>query len=78
MGLGVNFRGEQTPIRNPGWTVDSYVTAELMAEYKINDRYNLKGNVSNFTNKLYADALYSGHYVPGAGRTVQVTLNAKF
>ena len=78
MGLGVNFRGEQTPIRNPGWTVDSYVTTDLMAEYKIGDRYTLKGNVSNLTNKLYADALYSGHYVPGAGRTVQVTLNAKF
>lgn len=78
VGLGVNFRGEQTPIRNPGWTVDSYVTADLMAEYRINDRFTVKGNVSNITNKLYADALYSGHYIPGAGRTVQMTLNAKF
>ncbi|MDO9165658.1 MAG: TonB-dependent siderophore receptor [Rhodoferax sp.] len=78
VGLGVNFRGEQTPIRNPGWTVESYVTADLMAEYRINDRFTLKGNVSNITNKLYADALYTGHYIPGAGRTVQLTLNAKF
>ena len=44
----------------------------------IRDSYTIKGNVSNLTNKLYADALYSGHYIPGAGRTVQVTLNAKF
>ena len=78
VGLGVNFRGEQTPIRNPGWTVDSYVTADLMAQYRINDHFNVKVNVSNLTNKLYADALYSGHYIPGAGRTVQLTLNAKF
>ncbi|MBT9508522.1 MAG: TonB-dependent siderophore receptor [Rhodoferax sp.] len=78
VGLGVNFRGEQTPIRNPGWTVDSYVTADLMAEYKINETFTLKGNVSNITNKLYADALYTGHYIPGAGRTVQMTLNARF
>lgn len=78
VGLGVNFRGEQTPIRNPGWVVDGYVTTDLMAEYKMNDRYTIKGNVSNLANKLYADALYSGHYIPGAGRTVQVTLNAKF
>ena len=77
VGLGVNFRGEQTPICNHGWSVDNYATTDLMAEYKINDRYAFKGNVSNFTNKLYADALCSGHYVPGAGRTVQLTLNAK-
>ena len=78
VGLGVNFRGEQTPIRNPGWTVDSYVTGDVMAEYRINDQFTLKGNVNNITNKLYADALYTGHYIPGAGRTVQLTLNAKF
>jgi catecholate siderophore receptor len=78
VGLGVNFRGEQTPIRNPGWTVDGYVTGDLMAEYRINDKFTLKGNVNNITNKLYADALYTGHYIPGAGRTVQLTLNAKF
>lgn len=78
VGLGINFRGEQTPIRNPGWSVESYVTGDLMAEYKINEQVTFKGNVSNFTNKLYADALYSGHYVPGAARVVQVTLSIKF
>jgi catecholate siderophore receptor len=78
VGLGVNFRGEQTPNRNPGWAADSYVTGDLMAEYRINDRFTLKGNISNFTNELYADALYPGHYIPGAGRVAQLTLNARF
>jgi catecholate siderophore receptor len=78
VGLGINFRGEQTPIRNPGWTVDSYVTADLMAEYAMNEKITLKGNVNNLTNKLYADALYAGHYIPGAGRVAQVTMNIKF
>ncbi len=78
VGLGVNFRGEQTPIRNPGWTVDGYVTGDLLAEYKMNDKITVKANVSNFTNRLYADALYTGHYIPGAGRLLQVNLTAKF
>ncbi|MDP3701492.1 MAG: TonB-dependent siderophore receptor [Hylemonella sp.] len=81
IGAGINFRGEQTPNRNPGWKVPGYETLDLMIEYKFDERYSLKGNISNLTNKLYADQLYgsgtSGHYIPGAGRNVQVTLSAK-
>lgn len=78
VGAGVNFRSSQTPNRNPGWAVPSYVTADLMAEYNINDRYTIKANLSNVTNKLYADSVYSGHYIPGAGRIFQVTGSIKF
>ena len=42
------------------------------------DRIILKANLSNVANKLYADALYSGHYVPGAGRLLQVSAKFKF
>ncbi len=77
VGAGVNVRGEQTPNRNPGWKVPAYATLDLMAEYRFDERYSLKGNVSNVGNTLYADQLYSGHYIPGAGRYVQLTLSAK-
>ena len=57
----------------------SYVTGDLMAEYAIDvDRIILKANISNVSNKLYADALYSGHYIPGAGRLFQVSAKFKF
>lgn len=79
MGAGLNFRGKQSPNRNPGWEAPAYVTADLMAEYTFDaDRLSLKANLSNVTNKLYADQLYSGHYVPGAGRMLQVTASLKF
>lgn len=78
VGAGLNFRGKQTPIRNPGWEVDSYVTADLMAEYKFSENFTLKANLSNVTDKLYADQLYSGHYIPGPGRLLQVTGSIKF
>jgi catecholate siderophore receptor len=79
LGAGLNFRGKQSPNRNPGWEADAYVTGDLMAEYTFDfDRIALKANLTNVTNKLYADQLYSGHYIPGAGRMLQVTASLKF
>ncbi len=79
VGGGINFRGPQTPNRNPGWIVPHFVTGDLMAEYTpVRDKVTIKANITNVTNKLYADQLYSGHYVPGAGRMVQVTTSLKF
>ena len=78
LGGGINFRSEQSPNRNPGFMAPGFATVDLMVEYKFNDRYVLKGNITNVTNTLYADSLYTGHYVPGSGRNVQATLNVKF
>ena len=79
VGGGLNARSSQTPNRNPGWKAPAYVTADLMAEYVlIPDRFTLKANVTNVTDKLYADSLYSGHYIPGAGRLIQLTGSYKF
>jgi catecholate siderophore receptor len=77
LGAGVNFRSEQTPNRNPGWSAPSFVTADLMAEYAF-EKVTVKANVTNVANKLYADALYSGHYIPGAGRVYALTASVKF
>ena len=77
-GGGINFRGSQTPNRNPGWDAESWVTGDLMAEYTVNKSFTVKANLTNVSNKLYADQLYSGHYIPGAGRMLQVTGSVKF
>ncbi|MFZ2305902.1 MAG: TonB-dependent siderophore receptor [Rhodoferax sp.] len=78
IGAGINFRSEQSPNRNPGWMAPGYATVDLMTEYTFSDRVTLKGNVNNINNVVYADALYSGHYIPGSGRNAQLTLNLKF
>jgi catecholate siderophore receptor len=75
VGTGLNFRGEQKPTRSE-FKVPAFVTADLMAEFKQNDKLTWRLNVSNIGNHLYADQLYPGHYIAGTGRLVQ--LNASF
>ena len=77
LGGGVTFRGRQTPTRSE-FEVRSFVVGDLMAEYVYSDALTIKANMSNVTNKLYADALYPGHYIPGAGRLTQITASYKF
>ena len=80
VGGGLNFRTRQAAadVTAPAWQAPGFVTADLMTEYAFTPDVTLKANVSNLTDKLYADSLYRGHYVPGAGRLVQVSLAVKF
>lgn len=78
LGLGVNWRGKQNPEGARHVTADSFVTADAMAEYTINEMWTAKLNVTNLTDKLYADSLYRGFYVPGAPRRVELTLKTMF
>jgi catecholate siderophore receptor len=80
VGAGLNFRSRQAPADTsaPTWEAPGFMTADLMAEYRMDDRLTLKLSISNIANKLYADTLYRGHYIPGAGRLVQATLTTKF
>jgi len=79
VGGGLNARSSQTPIRNPGFAAPRFVTADLMAEFTaLPERLVYKINVSNLTDKLYADQLYTGHYIPGPGRLIQATASFRF
>ena len=79
IGAGLNARSGQTPLRNPGFYVPKFVTADLMAEYQaVYNKLLFKVNLSNLSDKLYADQLYTNHYIPGAGRLLQVTGTYKF
>lgn len=80
VGGGLNFRSAQAPadVTAPSWEAPAFTTADLMAEYAISDRFIVKANLTNITDKLYGESLYRGHYIPGAGRMLQVALTAKF
>ncbi len=78
VGGGLNYRGKQNPEGARHLVADSFVTVDAMAEYTFNGATSLKLNVTNLTDKLYADSLYRGFYAPGAARTVQLTLKTLF
>jgi catecholate siderophore receptor len=75
--IGVNVRSTQSPAGSLAY-VPGYATLDLLTEYRISETYVVKVNLNNAADKHYADVLYRGHYVPGAGRTLQATLNARF
>jgi catecholate siderophore receptor len=80
VGGGLNLRSSDRPV---GLAADSeivapkFVTADLMAEYTLQD-LSYKLSLTNVTDEHYADFLYRGHYVPGKGRAVQMTVAYKF
>ncbi len=77
IGGGINARSGMAPYQVTTFEAPGYVTADLMAEYTLGD-LAFKLNVSNLANKLYADMLYRGHYIPGKPRTVQLTGTYRF
>ncbi|MBT9488289.1 MAG: TonB-dependent receptor [Rubrivivax sp.] len=76
VGGGINARGGVKPLLT-NFHAPKFVTADLMAEYDAGPAV-FKLNVINLADKLYADQLYRGHWVPGQERTVQLTTTVKF
>ena len=77
VGGGINARGGMKPLLSTTIVAPRFVTADLMAEYDAGPAV-FKLNVTNIADKLYADQLYRGHWVPGQERTIQLTTTVKF
>ena len=78
LGLGANYRSSQSPEGSRAVKAAGFVTFDAMAEYSFTEMTTLKLNVTNLTDKLYADTLYRGFYGPGQPRRVQLTLKHQF
>lgn len=80
VGGGISFRSSDKPAglaATSSLKAPYYVIGDLMAEYDLGS-YALKLNVNNITDEHYADYLYRGHYVPGKGRSVQLSATYRF
>ena len=76
VGGGLNARSSDTPQQST-IVAPRFVTADLMTEYDAGQLV-FKLNLTNITDKLYADTLYRGHYIAGKPRTLQLTTVVKF
>ena len=77
VGGGLNLRSSDTPQGITAFKAPGFATADVLVEYTMKD-VSFKFNITNITDKHYADTLYRGHYVPGKPRTLQLTMAAKF
>ena len=78
VGSGLNYRGEQNPEGQRTITAPAFTTIDAMVEYVASANSLVKLSVTNLTNKLYADSLYRGHYIPGADRRIEMSLKTLF
>jgi catecholate siderophore receptor len=76
LGGGANYVGDRyngntnTSRRAPGYWV-----TDLTAAYHISEQISLRLNVNNLADNDYIDRVGGGHFVPGAGRSAQFTLD---
>ena len=78
LGAGLTYRGKQSPEGSRALEASGFATIDAMAEYTFDQKTSLKLNVTNLSDKLYADSLYRGFYTAGAARTVQLTVKTRF
>ena len=81
VGLGVQYIDDMVRSRNATLgelVVDGVTLFDLMASYTVNDKLSLRLNVLNLGDEEYVDRFGGGHYVPGAGRSAQLTAFISF
>jgi catecholate siderophore receptor len=87
VGLGANYLDRRVGnVVTPGTTAEfipSYVVWSAMTAYRLSPHLKLQFNVINLFDAYYYDNVYytsasENHVIPGAGRTVKFTVQARF
>ena len=83
VGLGANYQDRRAANVSGTDVIPAYVTFDGMVSYRINRNLSVQLNGYNLTDGLYFTNAYDtspteNHVLPGAGRTLTLTLAAKF
>ncbi len=77
-GGGVRFVDKRFGNNTNTRQVDGYWTFDAMASYLFSEHLDLRLNLFNLNDAFYFDRLGGGHLIPGAGRSVNLSLGFRF
>jgi catecholate siderophore receptor len=77
-GGGVRFVDKRFGNNTNTRQVDGYWTLDAMASYLFSEHLDLRLNLFNLNDAFYFDRLGGGHLIPGAGRSVNLSLGFRF
>ncbi len=58
--------------------VPSYWLLNALVSYDVNRHLSLRLNANNLADEQYVDRVGGGHYIPGPGRSVQLSAGFRF
>ncbi|MBC3764779.1 TonB-dependent receptor [Neptunicella marina] len=78
-GLGVEYVGERyNGTSDTRRKANSYTLLDMMVSYQVNEKFAVRLNGSNLTDKDYIDQLGGGHFIPGVGRHISLSATYSF
>ena len=80
IGGGARYISERLATNTPlaEKTIDGYWAFDAMGSYQVNDRFLLKVNLTNITDKDYFSQIHPWHVVPGPSFTAVFAANMLF
>lgn len=78
LGGGPRFVGKRFGNNTNTRQVEGYWTLDALASIPVSRQLDLRLNLYNLTNAYYFDRLGGGHLIPGAGRSVMVSMGFRF
>lgn len=78
VGGGVFLVGERYANAANTNKAEGYARVDAMVGYRLTDQVEVRFNVFNVFDTDYYDAVYTGHVVPGAGRTAVLSTSFRF
>jgi catecholate siderophore receptor len=77
-GIGAQHVGDRFTNATNTRLAPAYWSFDAMASYEVTSRLTARLNLYNIADTRYVDAVSGGHFVPGQGRSVMMSLDFRY